>query len=152
MTTPDIPPFDGKNPHDVPENPYQTPASPYGAGNPANQGSPYAHPQQGGYPQPSGQYYGPNAGNQAPYGYAPVISPEAKSKAEYSMVFGLIGLFFLSLVFGILAIVYAKKAEEMGADARVGKILGWVDIAIGAVGTLWVLFSVLIFFGGSGGY
>lgn len=145
-------------------NPYRQPSydqnNPYssnpsaGAGYPSVPPTPPAGPTQG-YPQ---QGYGqtgydgsayPVQTQGAPYGYTPVVNPEGKSKADYALIFGIVGIFFFSLVFGILALVYAKKAEELGADAKAGKILGWVDIGISILGFLWLLLMIpLMFMGG----
>lgn len=142
-----------------PNNPYQRITPPAQNSYPS---VPQAAPSHG-YDQNAGYTESQNVGSnpyqntpyqsQPPFGYAPNVHPEAKSKADYAMIFGVIGIFFFSLVFGILALVYAKKAEEMGADAKVGKILGWVDIGLSVFGFLWLLmFLPFMFAGASSGY
>jgi hypothetical protein len=159
----------GDNPFKKEPNEYPSDANPYHQ-NSYDQNNPYQQaPVQGAYPPapptqpvaPYGQpqynndpYQGQQVYNAAPYGYVAAVNPEAKSKADYAMVFGLIGIFFFSLIFGILALVYAKKAEELGADAKVGKILGWVDIGLSMLGFLWFLlfFPLMLAGGSSSGY
>lgn len=47
---------------------------------------------------------------------------------EKSTIFGVVGFFFLGLVFGPLALINAKKAEELNHSATLGKVLGWFVI------------------------
>lgn len=141
--------YDHNNPYQqattqgsYPPAPPTQPVAPYG-GQPQYQNDPYQNA-----PYQNQQPY-----NNAPYGYTPAVNPEGKSKADYALIFGIVGIFFFSLIFGILALVYAKKAEELGADAKVGKILGWVDIGLSALGFLWLLLIFpLMLAGGSSGY
>ena len=60
---------------------------------------------------------------------------------EKSLIFGIIGFFFLGIVFGPLAISNANKAEAMHHSATFGKVLGWIDTI---VGMFWLLIFVLI--------
>lgn len=62
---------------------------------------------------------------------------------EKSLIFGIIGFFFLGIVFGPLAIVNAKRAEELHHSATFGKVLGWIDAIFGAIGILVLLFVVV---------
>lgn len=57
---------------------------------------------------------------------------------EKSLIFGIIGFFFLGIVFGPLAISNANKAEAMHHSATFGKVLGWIDTIAG-------IFCLLIF-------
>jgi len=171
MTEPGTPqegtnPFAKDNTYPDDANPYHQPPAGYDPNNPyqrVNQPAPGAYPpapptaRGTGYNQPQGygqdHYQNSPYQSQPAYGYVPNVHPEAKSKADYAMIFGVIGIFFFSLVFGILALVYAKKAEEMGADAKIGKILGWVDIGISVLSFLWLLlFLPFMFAGASSGY
>ena len=61
---------------------------------------------------------------------------------EKSVIFGVIGFFFLGIVFGPLAISNAKKAEALHHSATVGKVLGWIDTIAGVV---WIAVFLLIF-------
>lgn len=62
---------------------------------------------------------------------------------EKSLIFGIIGFFFLGVVFGPLAIINAKKAEAMHHSATFGKVLGWVDVICGAIGLIIFLFIII---------
>ncbi|WP_035780395.1 hypothetical protein [Arthrobacter sp. H14] len=67
---------------------------------------------------------------------------EGSKHAQTSLVFGIIGLFFLGIVFGPLAIVQAKKAEALNVPSSAGKILGWIDVVFGILSI--IIFMVLI--------
>jgi hypothetical protein len=60
---------------------------------------------------------------------------------EKSVIFGVIGFFFLGIVFGPLAISNASKAEALHHSATLGKVLGWVDTI---AGVLWLLVFLLV--------
>jgi hypothetical protein len=60
---------------------------------------------------------------------------------EKSVIFGVIGFFFLGIVFGPLAISNANKAEALHHSATLGKVLGWIDTIAGVV---WLLVFVLV--------
>lgn len=64
---------------------------------------------------------------------------------EKSLIFGIIGFFFLGIVFGPLAIINANKAEALHHSATFGKVLGWVS-TIAAV--VWIVFLVIMIAGG----
>lgn len=59
---------------------------------------------------------------------------------EKSVIYGVIGLFFLGIVFGPLAISNANKAEALHHSATLGKVLGWIDTLAGA---FWLIIFVL---------
>lgn len=61
---------------------------------------------------------------------------------EKSLIFGILGFFFLGIVFGPLAIINANKAEALNHPATVGKILGWVDVIASAI---WIIVVVFFF-------
>lgn len=67
---------------------------------------------------------------------------------EKALIFGIIGFFFFGIVFGPLAIVNAKKAEELNHSATYGKVLGWIDTILAAVGIV----VVIIFFAAAAGH
>lgn len=61
------------------------------------------------------------------------------------MVFGIVGLFFAGIIFGILAIVNAnacKKAGYTNSKVTAGFVLGIIDIALIA---LFVLIYIVAF-------
>lgn len=67
---------------------------------------------------------------------------EGQKAGQASLIFGILGLFFLGIVFGPLAIVKAKKAEQLNIPATAGKVLGWIDTLFGVAGI--IIFVVLI--------
>lgn len=56
--------------------------------------------------------------------------------ATNSLIFGILGLFVLGVVMGPLAIIQARKAEALGANATPGKVLGWIDLILGGLGLI----------------
>lgn len=83
--------------------------------------SPSGYPQQG---------YGNNFG--------PPSSEEGAKHAQLALLFGVLGLFFVGIVFGPLAIVQAKKAERLGISATAGKVLGWISL-------IWSILAIVLF-------
>jgi hypothetical protein len=67
---------------------------------------------------------------------------------EKSVIFGVIGFFFLGIVFGPLAISNARKAEALHHSATLGKVLGWIDTI---AGVLSILVFLLIFIAAASG-
>lgn len=87
----------------------------------------YQQPPQ----QPYNNYQQPYNNYQQPYqnGFDPALD----SKATQAMVFGIIGLFFAGIIFGILAIVNAsacKKAGFTNGKVTAGFVLGIIDLAL----------------------
>lgn len=107
----------------------------------------YEHPPvpeyQSAYQQPVGPYPPQN-------GYAKQAA--GAKHAQNSLLFGILAFVVVGLVFGPLAIIEAKKAEELGVDANVGKILGWVGTCIsgGSLIIFGAFFLLAIVSGGSG--
>lgn len=64
----------------------------------------------------------------------------AKFKEKF-VIFGFIGVFFLGIVFGPLAISNANKAEALHHSATLGKVLGWIDTI---AGIFWLLIFLLV--------
>ncbi|QCU77517.1 DUF4190 domain-containing protein [Citricoccus sp. SGAir0253] len=62
----------------------------------------------------------------------------ADRAARNAMVLGILGIVFgsLGIIFGPIALSKAAKAERLGGRAPVGKVLGWVALA---VGVFWIL-------------
>jgi hypothetical protein len=69
------------------------------------------------------------------------VLPGTKFK-ERSLIFGIVGFFFLGIVFGPLAILNAKEAEAMHDSATFGKVLGWIATISGI---FWLLIFLLTF-------
>jgi hypothetical protein len=67
---------------------------------------------------------------------------EGQKHAQRSLIFGILGLFFLGVVFGPLAIVSANKAERLHIPATAGKVLGWISAVWGAIAI--IIFIVLM--------
>lgn len=69
--------------------------------------------------------------------------------AQIALICGIVGFFFLGIVFGPIAIIQARKAERVGVPATVGKFLGWIDTILWVVGLLagaavaWVVYANL---------
>lgn len=112
--------------------------------------------QQGGYPQggyPQGGYpQGGYAQGQPIYFTKSPQQVDADKASQWSLVFGIIGLFVLGIVFGPLALVQANKAEKLGAAATAGKVLGWIATIIGVLGLIWIIFITVAFFSAVSSY
>lgn len=105
--------------------------------------NPYAQPQatsQGAYQVPQGY---PQSG-----GYMGDVS-EGKKHADMSLILSIIGFFVAPVILGIFGLVYANKAEKLGHPATAGKIISWIDIALGTLG--FIFFMVFIFVLGASG-
>ncbi|MCM1299862.1 MAG: hypothetical protein NC228_09900 [[Eubacterium] siraeum] len=122
------------------QQPYQQP--PYQQQQPYQQ-QPYQQPyQQQPYQQPP---------YQQPYSYQspypnPYQNQDMESKATQSMVFGIIGIFFAGLIFGILAITSAntcKKAGYTNGKVTAGFILGILDVSLITLGYLLIFIAAL---------
>jgi hypothetical protein len=84
-----------------------------------------------------------------PTGYAQSTyfrnSPElmrGQQLAQTSMILGIISLFVVGIVLGPIAIVKAKRAEELHTAATAGKVTGWIGTIFGALGVVWFIFVV----------
>lgn len=137
------------------------PSNPYGA--PAPDNGPNAYGAQ----QPTTPQYGTNDGfqgqnqyaGQDAYSNAPAYgSPQfpgaptyagqgqvasqlqGQQDAKTSLILGVIGLFFLNIILGPMALHYAKKAERAGVSATAGKVLGWICIVLFVVGVIFSFF------------
>ncbi|MGR0161586.1 hypothetical protein [Paenarthrobacter nitroguajacolicus] len=109
-------------------------------------GQPYPQPLYPQHPygqQPYGEQDGP------PFYFPDLEGANFKSKAT---TYAVIGIFFLGIVFGPLAIRNAGRAEANGVPATFGKVAGWIVTVLSGLNILfWVV--VLIFgliYGGSG--
>ena len=120
--------------------PGQNPYGAYGQGNPYGQ-NPYGQNPYGQYPY--GQY---------PYGYPQ--QPVTNNNAKNCFTMGLLSVVFiflmqiLSIVFGALALNYAKKAQnEMGyecPDVKNGRLMGLIGLIVGSIITGIVIFVILL--------
>ncbi|WP_457949855.1 hypothetical protein ACTAQI_04645 [Pseudarthrobacter sp. alpha12b] len=94
--------------------------------------------------------YSQGSGQQQPFQYPNYPNVQQNNSLEHfqgskfkekATIFGVIGFFFLGIVFGPLAISNARKAEALHHSATLGKILGWIDTIAGVI---WLLIVVLI--------
>lgn len=95
---------------------------------------PYNDPNQAGGYQPGG--YQPNPGMNP-------NTAQGQSLAQTSMILGILSLFVVGFVLGPIAIVKAKRAEELGGDAKVGKITGWIGAVLGVLGLIGVVIYII---------
>lgn len=102
------------------------------------------YPQQN-YPQGTYQqtYYQQDM-YQQPYNQGNL--QELDNKATMAMVFGIIGLFFAGIIFGILALVNAnacKKAGYSNGKVTAGFVLGILDLAALVIITMLIVFAAM---------
>ena len=64
----------------------------------------------------------------------------AKAKHE-ALLFGIVGIFFLGIVCGPLALMRAKKARSLGVKATTGTVLGWIDLVFGIVAVVGLVLN-----------
>jgi hypothetical protein len=100
----------------------------------------YAAPQQpyAGQPYAAAPQYPPVYGQQ-PYSDQPQQNSNGSTFATLSIVFAAIGFFFLGLILGPVALVLAHKAEKLGTDAKIGKILGWITTIFSVIYMAFIL-------------
>lgn len=63
---------------------------------------------------------------------------------EKALIYGILGFFFLGIVFGPLAIINANRAEALHHSATIGKVLGWVDVISAAISIIVIVFLFLL--------
>ena len=69
----------------------------------------------------------------------------AEKQFRLSLMFGGIGLLFGGLVLGVVAIVFANRADRLGhRQAVVGKAIGIIDILANIVGIIIAMVYVAI--------
>lgn len=90
----------------------------------------------------SEQYTSPGqpGGYQPPYMQNSPDQVRGQQLAQTSMIFGIISLFAVGVILGPIAIVKAKRAEELGGDAKVGRITGWIGTILGV---LWLIGAII---------
>ncbi len=96
---------------------------------PAAPAVPTATPYVKNVPQPSAQFPQPPQipmPDTSPY----ATDPDGIADAATAHTFSIIGLFFAGIVFGILAIVWANRAEARGVNASSQRTLGIADVVI----------------------
>jgi hypothetical protein len=100
----------------------------------------YGYPTETGFPGDREPLYGP------PYG-----GGHTSGRAVGSAIVGVFGLFFFGVVLGVIALLlsasarrdmYASAGQVRGAGwASVGRILGWIDIVLWAIGIVWAILA-----------
>ena len=70
------------------------------------------------------------------------LPPDAGKARTTSLVLGIIGIFFLGIILGPLAIMQANKAERLGERSSAGRVLGWIATIFGVAA---LVFGVLRF-------
>lgn len=97
-----------------------------------------------GYATPAQHYQQPPAAS--PYAqqqpYQNSQSSEGKSAANLALIFGILGV-VVSGLFAPFAIWQASKAEKLGVPATAGKVLGYIGLALMAVGILALGFLLI---------
>ncbi len=104
----------------------------------------------------------PQYGYQQPqYGYQPPYSPPSNGLAIFSLIAGIAGLTILPTIGSIVALItgyIAKRQIEesrgaMGGSgmAKAGIILGWIGVALLALGLCALIAYILIIVVGMGG-
>jgi hypothetical protein len=127
--------------------------NPYNA-TPSNGSSPYGNNQPPAGPNPPQQPY-----EQAPYGNSPyanspydnspyqnqggfgVETEEGKKNAKIGLITGIIGIFFFSLILGLVSLHYGKKANATGGNGKPAIILGTIDLVIAVISGIAILMS-----------
>jgi len=158
MTTPDEPqnPYGSNEPqqpqppqqpqYGAPQAPqYGAPQAPqYGAPQAPQYGAPqapqYGAPQYGASPYPAAPQYGAGA-----YGYAGTAQ---NSLGVWSLVLGILSIVLCGLFAGIPAIIVGNRSKRAvaagqannGGMATAGVILGWISVALSALGIIfWII-------------
>lgn len=95
----------------------------------------------------SEQYNTPNqpGGYQPNYGQNNPDQMRGQQLAQTSMILGIISLFAVGIILGPLAIVKAKRAEEAGGDAKVGRITGWIGTILGVLWLIGLIIYIIAF-------
>ena len=119
-------------------------------------GQPGVQPEQP-YGQYNGGQYGANGFGQAPYGMTFQMTPlaqELKSNSTIVLILGILGLVLIGLFGSIPAWLWGnsilRQAQENGvsadivSNAKVGRILGIVGVALWGVATAFVVLIFLI--------
>lgn len=138
-------------PNDRPSSSYpdQHDGGPSGRQTGYQQYPPYQPHRQ--YPpyQPHQQYQPYQPGLYQPGMYAlSARTVEGERAAQLSLVLGIVGFFVAGLILGPLAIWQAKKAEDLGVPATVGKVLGWIlTVLYGGLLLLAILLVIVLFAG-----
>lgn len=112
------------------ENPYNS--SPSNGSNPYGN-KPYDNsaPSQGPYSQ--SPYEQSPYQNQGGYG---IETEEGKKNAKIGLITGIIGIFFFSLILGIVSLYYGKKANATGGNGKPAIILGTIDLVIAVISAI----------------
>lgn len=75
----------------------------------------------------------------SPYGEPPPSPQGNSTKAVWSLVCGIVGLFCCGIILGPVAIVLGRQAQQEGRPggmAKAGEILGYVAVALFVIGII----------------
>ncbi|WP_104179654.1 hypothetical protein [Arthrobacter sp. B0490] len=72
------------------------------------------------------------------------LPPEAGQARTASLVLGIIGIFFLGIILGPLAIMQANKAERLGERSSAGRVLGWIATALGVAALIFGVLRIVL--------
>lgn len=72
------------------------------------------------------------------------LPPEAGHARTASLVLGIIGIFFLGIILGPLAIMQANKAERLGERSSAGRVLGWIATALGVAALIFGVMRIVL--------
>ncbi|MEG9248218.1 hypothetical protein V6S67_08985 [Arthrobacter sp. Soc17.1.1.1] len=85
--------------------------------------------------------------SQQPYEHASgagPLPPEAGKARTASLVLGIVGIFFLGIVLGPLAIMQANKAERLGERSSAGRVLGWIATILGVAALVFGILRIVL--------
>ncbi len=85
--------------------------------------------------------------SQQPYEHASgtgPLPPEAGKARTTSLVLGIVGIFFLGIVLGPLAIMQANTAERLGERSSAGRVLGWIATIFGVAALLFGILRIVL--------
>lgn len=70
---------------------------------------------------------------------------EARSMAQTALILGVLGIVvsISGLVLGPIALSQAERAEDAGADATAGRVLGWLATAFGGLTALSIGLNIV---------
>lgn len=100
-------------------------------------------PQQGYGGYPGYQSYPQYDPHHYPHPGQYMVNMEGKKKADLALILAIIGFFVAPLFLGVVGLIISKQAEDLGGDAKIAKIISWVDVGYGLlVGVFFTIFFI----------